>query len=266
MIGESSFYISGNTSDAESVEGNVPDQFFPLGLCQVVVTLQGTVVSRIIAANSCVRGPAGAATEHDRPVFQVMDDARFDAIEADEAESAENLFRRKELRQLFRVAQSVSQRDDCRLRPDQGRQQFRELIVGGRFQPDQHNVADADFVRGPAQCGGMVKLPAGCGGHTALPYGVVVGAEQEMESCPARPSRSWLRSVVVEGHRLDHGSGSLFWTAKIRPASRWLIPRRRHSRSSRRPFSFRIPKHAAVGVGGHRGEHDLPTSCRRPAR
>jgi hypothetical protein len=51
-----------------------------------------------------------------------MDDARFDAIEANKTESAENLFRRKEPRQLFRVAQTVLQRDDGSLWPDQWRQ------------------------------------------------------------------------------------------------------------------------------------------------
>ena len=160
------------------------------------VTLQGTPASRNIAASS-VRarpGPALKLAEHDHPVFQVMDDARFDAIEADKTESAENLFRRKEPRQLFRVAQTILQRDDGRVRPDQRRQQFRELIVGGRFESDQHHVAHADFLRRPGAVRVDGEVAGGTAdGHAFLAHGVV-SRSGAGNGLPARRDRAWRRS------------------------------------------------------------------------
>ena len=122
-----------------------------------------------------------------------MDDARFDAVEADEAETAQNLFRREEPRQLFLVAQAVLQRDDGRVRANQRREQFRELVVGRGLQPDQHHVADADFLRCPGALGLNVKIAVDAAdGHAFLPHGVEVGAEQEMDFLPDR-DRAWRR-------------------------------------------------------------------------
>ncbi len=39
--------------------------------------------------------------EHDLPMRRVLDDARFDAVEADEAEAAQDLFRREQAGQLL---------------------------------------------------------------------------------------------------------------------------------------------------------------------
>src|SRR5688572_3325786 len=74
-------------------------------------------------------GPAGKFSQYDAPVADVLDDARRDAVEADEAKPAENLCGRKERGELLFVAESVLQRDDRSVRIDERRQQFRELIV-----------------------------------------------------------------------------------------------------------------------------------------
>ena len=48
-------------------------------------------------------------------------------------------------RQRLLVAQSVLQGEDRGVRPDQRRQQFRELIVGGGLQRDQDQIARRQF-------------------------------------------------------------------------------------------------------------------------
>ena len=69
--------------------------------------------------------------EYDPSMRRVVDDAWFDTIEADEAETAQDLCRRKQSGQFFLVAQAVLERDDRRVRADERREHFRELVVGG---------------------------------------------------------------------------------------------------------------------------------------
>ena len=203
-------FVAGCAGDAESVEGNVPDKFFPLRLRQVVRDLAGHAG---IAKHyrQLVRARSGLALElaqHNRPVFQVMDDAGFEAIEADEAESVENLFRWKAPRQLFRIAQTVLQCDDGGLWPDQGRQQFWELIVGGRFQSDQHRVADADFVRRPGAFGLDVEIARDAAdGHPFLAYGLEIGTEQKMDFLPGATESG----TVVAPHGPATDNGDFHW-------------------------------------------------------
>ena len=106
---------------------------------------------------------------------------------------------------MFLVAQAVLERDDGRVRTDQRREQFWELVVGGGFQPNQHHVAHADFVRRPGAAGLNVKIAVDAAdGHALLPHDVVVGAEQEMNVLPA-PAES---GAVKTAHRAtaDHGN------------------------------------------------------------
>src|SRR6266852_8303017 len=77
----------------------------------------------------------------------MMDDARLDPVQTDEAEAAQNLLGRKNPRQLLLVAQPVLQRQDSRRRPDQRRQEFGELVVGGGLESKDNQIAPADGFR-----------------------------------------------------------------------------------------------------------------------
>ena len=60
--------------------------------------------------------------QHDQSVIQVLDDARGNAVQADEAQSAQNLFGREKPRELVLVSKAVLQGDDGGLRTHQRRQ------------------------------------------------------------------------------------------------------------------------------------------------
>jgi hypothetical protein len=153
-------FIAGGTGNAEAVEGDVPDQFFPLRLRQIVGDLAGNP-GVLKHRGQFLRARLGRLlklAEHDQAVVQVMDDARFEAVEANEAEAAENLFRREEPGQLFGVAQAVLECDDDRVRANQRRQQFGKLVVGGGFERNQYHVAAADFLRHPGATRLNVKI------------------------------------------------------------------------------------------------------------
>src|SRR6266852_4349553 len=77
----------------------------------------------------------------------MMDDARLNPVQADEAEAAQNLLGRKNPSQLLLVAQPVLQRQDGRRRPHQRRQEFGELVVGGGFETQENQIAPADRFR-----------------------------------------------------------------------------------------------------------------------
>src|SRR3974390_3490901 len=81
--------------------------------------------------------------QHNLTVRRVLNDARLDTIEADEAEAAQDFFRRKQACQLLLVAQTILKGDHGRARADERREQFWELVVGGSLKCDQDNIADA---------------------------------------------------------------------------------------------------------------------------
>src|SRR5208282_6745265 len=113
---------------------------------------------------------------------------------------------------MFRVSQTILQRDSSRVRADERRQQFRKLIVGGRFEPDQHNVAHADFIRRPGAFGLNVKVAfETADGHAALPHSVVIGAEQEMNVLP-HPAKF---GTVETAYRSTADDGDFHWTESI---------------------------------------------------
>src|SRR5208282_2182586 len=115
-------------------------------------------------------------------------------------------------RQLFRVAQTILQRDDGRVQANERREQFRKLIVGGRFKSDQHNVAHADFIRRPCAFGLNVKVAfETADGHASLPHSVVVGAEQEMNVLPD-PAKF---GTVETAYRSTADDGDFHWTESI---------------------------------------------------
>src|ERR1043166_2365259 len=99
--------MAGHTGDAESVERNVPDELLPMRAREVVGDF---AIHAGVTEHSgdvvCARlGPALEFAEHDGAMRHVDDDARLDAVKADEAESAHDLLRGKNLREFLLVAQ-----------------------------------------------------------------------------------------------------------------------------------------------------------------
>src|SRR5947207_9031760 len=79
------------------------------------------------------------------PMVQVLDDARLDTIETNEAETAHDLFGSKETGELFFVAQPVLQGQHHSGRTHQWGQQAGELIVGSGLEGDDDEFGDADL-------------------------------------------------------------------------------------------------------------------------
>jgi hypothetical protein len=91
-------------------------------------------------------GPALKFTKHDFAVIDVMDDTGRNAIEADERQSAHDLLGWDELRELLLIPEAILQGENGGVGCNQGRDQLRELIVGGGLKADYHQITRADCV------------------------------------------------------------------------------------------------------------------------
>ncbi len=105
---------AGGAGDAQAIEGDVPDEFFPAGFGEGIGDGAGDTgmadgAGDIMGARF---GPAVELAHDDLAVGLVIDDAGFDPVQADEAEAAEDLFGWKYLREGFFVAQAVLQGED----------------------------------------------------------------------------------------------------------------------------------------------------------
>ena len=150
LAGENGF-LSGGAGNTKAIEGDVPGQFFPVRLGQIFSDAAG---------NSCLSKHCGnlmharlrqtaELAHNDSTVVDVMNHAGLRAVETNEAEAAENLFGSKDFCQLFLVAEAVLKSNDCRGGANQRRNQFRQTVVRGRFEADQHHISHPDFLGMP---------------------------------------------------------------------------------------------------------------------
>ncbi len=141
--------------------------------------------------------------QHHFAVGDVMNKARFEPIETDETKTAQDLRDRKQPRELRLVAKAVLKSQNSRALSHQRRQEFRELIVRSRLQPDNNQVARPDFLRRQRATGVNIEVSLRAADMDSLfADDLVVGAQQEMHIL----SRARKASPVVAAHRAatDH--------------------------------------------------------------
>src|SRR5687767_11448659 len=139
--------------------------------------------------------PAGELAQNYFSVRDVLNDAGLDAIQANEAKPAHDLFATEQLRELLFISEAVLERyDGCSL-IDQRRQQLGELSVGRRFQADKHDVADA-YLSGRARAFRVdVKIALrAVDEDTVAPHDIVITSKEEMNFMTVAAE---LRSVIT---------------------------------------------------------------------
>lgn len=141
---------AGGGSDAESVEGDVPDQLFPMGPGEVGGGGAGDAGAFEEGGQGvCGRGGAGVeGSEDDATMGEVSDGSGGDAVEADEAEAAEDAIRAGEGEECLFVAEAVLEGEDLGARVDERREEVGELVVCGGFETDEDQVDGPDVERG----------------------------------------------------------------------------------------------------------------------
>jgi hypothetical protein len=176
--------IAGGASDTQSVEGDVPSELFPVSAREVFTNpaRDSSGLENCSQFGSARTGPALKLTEDDLAMVNVMNQAGLQAVQANETEPAQNLFRGHELRELLFVAQAILQGEDSGCGSNEGRQQVAELAVGGGLQADDDQVAGADLLWCPGAPGPDMEIALRAANRDALAaHNLVIGAEQEME-------------------------------------------------------------------------------------
>lgn len=135
------------TGDSQAVERNVPNELFPVGAFEIIGNRAGDpgVAKSGSDLVSARFGPALEFADFDFAMGEMMNDAGFGAVQANEAKPAENLFDGKKGGEGFFIAQAVLKRQERGVRSDQGREQRREEMIDRGFERDDHQVAGADL-------------------------------------------------------------------------------------------------------------------------
>jgi len=132
--------------DGESVEGNVPDEFAPALLNEI---LHGAGLDagfgEGIDDGMCAReGRAAEFADGQGAVVEVADAGGAFAGEADEAEAAEDAIFAGEAGEELFVAESVLEREQEGVGTDEGREERGDYGVLCGLEGDENEVADAD--------------------------------------------------------------------------------------------------------------------------
>ena len=137
-------FESGATCHAQSIERNVPHQLFPMRSFEIVAhAARHAGVAKGARDIMCARfRPAAKFAQFNFPMRDVLNHSRRNPVQANKAEATENLFDRKERGERFFVSQGHFAESGLRcLAPTSGGTRSRKLIVGGRLDRDQHEVA-----------------------------------------------------------------------------------------------------------------------------
>ena len=111
-----------NARDTQAIERNIPDQFFPMSLSQVRGDLarNSSMPKHPRDVMRARFGPALKFSQHHQSMIDVLNHARFEAVQANKTKAAHNLFRGKQARKLLLVAKSVLQSENGRRRITRG--------------------------------------------------------------------------------------------------------------------------------------------------
>src|SRR5438876_10698073 len=140
-----------------------------------------------------------------------MDHPRFHPVKTDKAQSSQDLFGTEQGSHLGLVAQAILEGHDRCLCADQRRKQSTNLVVGGGFQSDQNEVANAYLCRGAGAFRLNVKIAFYASNlHAVAPYGLVIGAQQQMDfPSGATQFRAVVTAQRAAAHHADfHGTMS----------------------------------------------------------
>lgn len=193
---------AGCGGDAETVEGDVPDELLPMGEVEVRgdFTRDATLTEGVGDEFSSKRWSLVTSTstgelewgvrvvvviefaEDDAAMGDVFDLAGAGAVDADKAQAAEDLSWGEELGERLLVAEPVLQGQHGGVWADQRGQQPRELPVGSGLETDHHEIDDSDFgrVRGGVRVNGEITIGT-ADLNTVGSNGGEVGSEEEMD-------------------------------------------------------------------------------------
>lgn len=134
--------------DGEAVEGDIPDEFAPLGASEGVGGVAGDSGGLEGVGDlpgECAVGGWLVFTDGDFSAGGVADVAWGDAVDANKAEAAENGVLREELGELLDVAEAVLQGEKACFGADQWGEDTLVMGVGGGFPRDDDPINRADI-------------------------------------------------------------------------------------------------------------------------
>ena len=153
------------------------------------MTVQGTPARRTGGEFMGARlGRALELAQDDLPVANVLDDARRDAVQADEAQPAQDLLRREQARQLLLVAQAVLQVSTTVAGPTSGGSSWGNWSLAVVLRP-MSTRSPGRSPPGVGRTGPHLEIAfRAVDAHALAPHGVVIRAQQEMDLVPGAAS------------------------------------------------------------------------------
>ncbi len=131
---------------AKPVERNVPNEFFPEALFEIIG--YGTGHAGFLKQRSeSVRaflGRTGMFAHDNFAEGKVLDDAGRSAIEAHKAQSAEDFFHAKKFSKLLAIAEAILQAENRGMFADERRDELSVAFVGGGLERHEHEIAKAN--------------------------------------------------------------------------------------------------------------------------
>jgi hypothetical protein len=114
-------------------------------------------------------------------MIHVVDHAWLKTVQANKTKTAKNLLRRKKSSELLFVSQAVLQCEQRGPLPHKWRQKAGKALVGGRFEPDENEVAWADFLWVARTPGLDAKITLRAADENAFAaHAIEIGAQEEM--------------------------------------------------------------------------------------
>lgn len=131
---------------AKPVERNVPNEFFPEALFEIIgygTGHTGFLKQRGESVRAFL-GRAGVFAHDDFAEGKVLDDAGCSAVQAHEAQSAEDFFHAKKFSKFLAIAEAILQAENRGMFTDERRDEFGVVFIGSGLERYEHEIARAD--------------------------------------------------------------------------------------------------------------------------